>query len=141
MTVKIQTREDTNNRAMLAPPAKMANGLALRPISLGSLEILRQLGNPLATADAGLEDIDTRTLTEFLWVHAAPVDEVVETVYNLPSQVARKAALFALNVSPADLPGIMAAVKGDRDAVLSASAEPLPDPDAPESPNAPAPRP
>lgn len=139
-TISISAREDTNNRSIVQPSARAESGLEPRPISLGSLEILRQLGNLLATTEAELASVDTRTLAEFLWVHAAPVDEVVDTAYNTPSQVARKSAMFALRISPADLPGIMAAIKGDRDAVQAASAEPLPDADAPDSPNEPAPR-
>ena len=61
-------------------------------ISLGSLEVLRQLGNPLSSGNAELANIDIGILTEFIWVHAAPLDEVMETVYNTPSQVKRKAA-------------------------------------------------
>ena len=139
-TISISTREDENNRSMIQPPARTESGLSLRPISLGSLEVLRQLGNPLASGDADMSNIDTRTLTEFIWVHAAPLDEVVETVYNAPSQVNRKAALFAMSISPAELRGITTSLAADRAAIQSASAEPIPDPDSPTSPNAHTPR-
>ena len=89
--IHTQSREDSNNRAMLAPPTRTTSGVTLRPISLGSLEILRQLNNSLATAEADMGEIDTRTLTEFLWVHGAPIDEVLDTVYNHPTQVGLKA--------------------------------------------------
>ena len=49
-TISISTREDENNRSMIQPPARTESGLSLRPISLGSLVVLRQLGNPLAPA-------------------------------------------------------------------------------------------
>ena len=55
-----------------------------------------------------------RVLAEFLRVHGAPIEEVLDTVYNTPTQVAIKAA--------------------------GAGAEPLPDADAPASPNVPTPR-
>ena len=50
--IHTQSREDSNNRSMIQPPARTESGLTLRPISLGSLEILRQLGNPLSAGNA-----------------------------------------------------------------------------------------
>ena len=126
-TISISTREDSNNRSMMQPPARTESGLSLRPISLGSLEILRQLGNPISSGNADMSNIDTRTLTEFIWVHAAPLDEVMDTVYNTPSQVNRKAALFAINISPAELRTITSALASDQAAVQAASAIPLPE--------------
>lgn len=126
-TISISTREDSNNRSMMQPPARTESGLSLRPISLGSLEILRQLGNPISSGNADMSNIDTRTLTEFIWVHAAPLDEVMDTVYNTPSQVNRKAALFAINISPAELRTITTALATDQAAVQAASAIPLPE--------------
>ena len=137
-TISISTREDSNNRSMIQPPARTESGLSLRPISLGSLEVLRQLGNPLASGNAELTSIDTRTLTEFIWVHAAPLDEVVETVYNAPGQVNRKAALFAMNISPAELRTITSSLSADQAAVQAASA--IPQPEEHDSPNELAPR-
>ena len=84
--------------------------------------------------------MDRRVLAEFLWVHGAPIEEVLDTVYNTPTQVARKAAAFALQISPAELRSITGALAADRAAIQSASAEPLPDADAPASPNVPTPR-
>ena len=142
MSIQIHTatREESNNRAMLAPESKTKSGITLRAISLGSLEILRQLANPLSTAEADLSAVDTRVLAEFLWVHGAPIEEVLDTVYNTPTQVAVKAAAFALQISPAELRSITGALAADRAAIRSASAEPLPDADAPASPNVPTPR-
>ena len=126
-TISISSREDSNNRSMMQPQARTESGLSLRPISLGSLEILRQLGNPISSGNADMSNIDTRTLTEFIWVHAAPLDEVMDTVYNTPSQVNRKAALFAINISPAELRTITTALATDQAAVQAASAIPLPE--------------
>ena len=145
-TIKIQTatpsalesRDDVNNRSMLAPAPRLDSGLTLRPISLGSLEILRQLGNPLAAAETQLTDIDTRALTEFLWVHAAPVETVLDMVFSTPARVPRAVAEFALTVKPAELSRIMTALVADRAGIEAASAAPLPDPDMPPSPNEPA---
>ena len=111
MSIQIHTatREESNNRAMLAPESKTKSGIVLRGISLGSLEILRQLANPLSTAEADLSAVDMRVLAEFLWVHGAPIEEVLDTVYNTPTQVACKAAAFALQISPAELRSITGA--------------------------------
>ena len=87
---------------MLAPPTRTTSGVTLRPISLGSLENLRQLNNSLASAEANMGEIDTRTLTEFLWVHGAPIDEVLDTVYNYPTQIGLKATAFSMSISPAE---------------------------------------
>ena len=85
-----------------------------------------------------MSNIDTHTLTEFIWVHAAPLDEVVETVYNAPGQVNRKAALFAMNISPAELRTITSSLSADQAAVQAASA--IPQPEEHDSPNELAPR-
>lgn len=132
-TISISSREDSNNRSLVQPPARTESGLALRPISLGSLEVLRQLGNPLASGNTELTNIDTGILTEFIWVHAAPLDEVMETVYNAPSQVKRRAAQFAMTISPAELRVITSALSADQAALQAASA--IPQPDSTDSPN------
>lgn len=132
-TISISSREDSNNRSLVQPPVRTESGLSLRPISLGSLEVLRQLGNPLASGNTELSDIDTGILTEFIWVHAAPLDEVMETVYNTPSQVKRRAAQFAMTISPAELRVITSALSADQAALQAASA--IPQPDSTDSPN------
>lgn len=132
-TISISSREDSNNRSLVQPPVRTESGLSLRPISLGSLEVLRQLGNPLASGNTELSDIDTGILTEFIWVHAAPLDEVMETVYNAPSQVKRRAAQFAMTISPAELRVITSALSADQAALQAASA--IPQPDSTDSPN------
>ena len=132
-TISISSREDSNNRSLVQPPVRTESGLSLRPISLGSLEVLRQLGNPLASGNTELSDIDTGILTEFIWVHAAPLDEVMETVYNTPSQIKRRAAQFAMTISPAELRVITSALSADQAALQAASA--IPQPDSTDSPN------
>lgn len=129
-----EQRDDINNRSMVAPATRTKSGLTLRAISLGSLELLRQLGNPLANNDPNLDKLDTKTLAEYIWVHAAPQEEVVEYIYNQPSQVAKQVALFSLNIKPSDLAAITSALVADTTAVQAANAVPLPDDDA-DSPN------
>ena len=134
MAINIQTRENMNARSMLAPESTGIAGLTLRPISLGSMELLRQVNNPLATSDTEVE-IDSHTLAEFIWIHAAPLDEIMETVYDYPSQVGKKVTLFCMNISPTDISKVAASLAGDRAAVIAASARPLNEGN--ESPNAP----
>ena len=133
MAINIQTREDTNARSMLAPENTSIAGLTLRAISLGSMELLRQIGNPLATGETET-DIDSHTLAEFIWVHAAPLQEVVETVYDFPTQVGKKVTLFCMDISPADISKVAASLAGERAAVIAASARPLDEEN--ENPNA-----
>lgn len=126
MAINIQTREDENNRSIVKPAAQVGK-LTLRPLSLGSLELLRQIGNALATGGAALDNLEPHTLTEYIWVHAAPLQDVLEAVYNHPEQVARKVAEFAMDISPADLQGIAAALSGDCAAIQAAGAVPAED--------------
>ena len=139
MAINIQTREDENNRSIVRPAAQVGK-LTLRPLSLGSLELLRQMGNGLATGGAALDNLEAHTLTEYIWAHAAPLQDVLETVYNHPEQVARKVAEFAMDISPADLKGIAAALSGDCAAIQAAGAVPADNEQEDGSPNAPTPR-
>ncbi len=139
MAINIQTREDENNRSIVKPAAQVGK-LTLRPLSLGSLELLRQIGNALATGGAALDNLEPHTLTEYIWVHAAPLPDVLETVYNHPEQVARKVAEFAMDISPGDLKGIAAALSGDCAAIQAAGAVPAEDDTEDGSKNARTPR-
>lgn len=134
MAISISSRDDSNNAAMVAPDVTNTAGFNLRPISLGSLELLRQINNPLATGSDNA-DLDFHVIAEFVWIHAAPIEAVVETVYNRPSQIAREVALFCMNISPSDIKLIGASLAGDRAAIQAASAAPVPEEN--DSPNAP----
>jgi len=124
MSISIQTREERNNASMLQASAKVA-GLTLRPISLGSLEILRSIGNPLASGNPeDLSHIDTSVFAQFIWVHAAPQDEVLDIVFNRTSELARTVTIFALQISPHDLQAVANSMQGDLSAVAAASAQP-----------------
>lgn len=134
MPISITTREDINNSAFTRPAAK-AGSLTLRPISLGSLELLRQIGNALATGEASPDSLDLHTISQFVWVHAAPLEEVVDTIYNEPASVGKAVALFCLDVAPAELQQIAAALTADCSAIQAAGAIPTA-PDDDDSPNA-----
>ena len=137
--INIQTREDENNRSIIKPDTRLKNGLVLRPISLGSLEILRQLGNPLCSGVTEAVETDIRVLTEYIWVHAAPIENVVDAVYNTPSQVPKKVALFCMNIKPNELSTIINSLVADSASVEMAGTIPQSEADD-ESPNAQAPR-
>ena len=134
MPISITTREDINNSAFTRPAAK-AGSLTLRPISLGSLELLRQIGNALATGEASPDSLDLHTISQFVWVHAAPLEEVVDTIYNAPGQVGKAVALFCMDVSPSSLQQLTAALSSDCSAIQAAGAIPTA-PDDDDSPNA-----
>lgn len=138
MAININTRDDENNRSIVKPAAKVGN-FTLRPISLGSLELLRQIGNTLATGEANPDALDLHTLSQFVWVHAAPLDKVIDTIYNAPGKVAQEVATFCLDVTPADLKGVASALTTDCAAIQAASAVPADSSDE-ESPNAQTPR-
>jgi len=65
--------------------------LTLRPVTAGSMAILLQVGNGLFTAEeleegaapeASKPYADLDALFEFIWVHTAPIEEVLEMVEN-----------------------------------------------------------
>ncbi len=137
MSINIQTRDSLNNASMLQPAPKIGNtGLTLRPVSLGSLELLRAVNNPLAGSNAtnALPELDTTALAQYIWIHAAPIDEVIEIIYNRPSDIAKSVATFALKITPADLRSVTAVLQGDLGSIEAATAAPEPR-DGEESPN------
>ena len=97
-TISISTREDENNRSMIQPPARTESGLTLRPISLGSLEVLRQLGNPLSAGNAELTKSQNT-----IWVSlktrqigaCPPIPKASALVFTL-----RAARFFTAGISP-----------------------------------------
>lgn len=124
MPISIQTREDTNNASILQPIQQIGK-LTLRPLSLGSIEILRSIGNPLATGNiAAIETLDTSAFAQFIWVHAAAQEEVLDIVFNRISELARAVTTFALAISPADLQAVAKSLQGDMSAIEAASAQP-----------------
>ncbi|MFI3244035.1 MAG: hypothetical protein R3Y56_07280 [Akkermansia sp.] len=137
MAITIETRDTTNNASIITPAAKVGN-LTMRPISLGSIELLREIGNPLASGNQTMIDsLDASIFAQFIWVHAAPIDEVVDTIYNDLSSLARKVTVFSLNISPQDLNALAANLQRDLGAIEAASAQP--EESDSESPNAPTP--
>ncbi len=137
MSINIQTRDSLNNASMLQPAPTIGNtGLTLRPVSLGSLELLRAVNNPLAGSNAteSLPELDTTAMAQYLWIHAAPINDVIETIYNRPSDIAKSVAIFAMQITPADLRSVTGLLQGDLQSIEAASAAPEPR-EGEESPN------
>ena len=135
--INIETR-DTLNAASMLQPAQKVGELTLRPLSLGSLELLRIIGNPLASGNsAALENIDTSVFAQYIWVHAAPQEKVVDIIFNRIGALAEAVTVFSLAISPADLQLIAQSLQGDLGAIEAASAQP--EPTESDNPNAPTP--
>jgi len=76
----------------------------LRPLTAGSIMILMETGNPLFTDSAtkASETDAMQGLLEFLYIHTAPQEEVVQKSDN-PAELRLAARSFALNISFEDL--------------------------------------
>lgn len=124
--IKIKSREDTNNSSMVKPEPHSIAGLHVRSISLGSLEILREMGNPIANGSQ-TENLTMGDISQFVWVHAAEEETVLDTVYNKAYLLSKTVAKFCLNITQEDIQKIVVAIRGDQSAIATASAIPLPD--------------
>ena len=100
--------------------------------------MLASIGSPLASVDTATKsgsEISVSDIAEFLYIHAAPLDEVRQTVYRSRADLAEKADAFCSSVPPDRLPAILSALTGDAQAVRLAQASALPDPSLPPSKN------
>lgn len=52
----------------------------LRPLSAGSFALLNRLGNPMVTGAATDNDAMFTAVCEYVWVHSAPIQEVIQIV-------------------------------------------------------------
>lgn len=79
----MKNREITNIRSVLAGDRGTAVGdVEVRPVSLSSMAMLELLGNGCLNQLRGGEvgEVGMYALAEFVWVHAAPEDEVLSLV-------------------------------------------------------------
>ncbi|MBP3301796.1 MAG: hypothetical protein J6L64_01500 [Opitutales bacterium] len=132
-------RQDILNQSMLAPgETEIAPGVKMRKISLASLSMLARIGSPLASVDTAAKagnEISISDIAEFLYIHAAPLEEVRQTVYRSRAALAEKADEFCAAIPPDKIPAILSALAGDAQAVRLAQASALPDPSLPPSKN------
>ena len=76
--------------------------LTLRPLTAGSLNILMETGNPLFTGGDPSESAQFQALFEFIWIHTAPENEVIEACGN-PDLLHTQARKLSLSISFDDL--------------------------------------
>ena len=132
------TRDTLQNDALctIAQPVQCGS-LSVRPVTFGSLLLLRKLGNPLAAAmESGrpVQTQDMESIVEFLWVQCAPWQDVKRIVCSLRPGSDRSeldAALidFAVGLTPDTVKAALEEFKHQQDAISAAAADVIPDND------------
>lgn len=128
-------REQINDGSMLEPAVQTVGGMEVRPLTLASAAVLRRLQNPLYLAMMAGDDVqdlspDAEDILQYIWVHAAPWEEVRRLAVVAPYRKEDFAAAvldFGLKIRPEQLPAFMAVITGNATAVQAATAEALPD--------------
>lgn len=101
--------ESTKERAFTAPPDTIA-GLRLRPLSAGTLAILRQTKNGLFLGEGKSENLEF-DVAAFLYVHAADADEVRKAAWD-PERFRERVLLFAESISIREFQGAAGSIQG-----------------------------
>lgn len=150
-------REATNIKSIIAGdlPAVEVNGLKVRPVSLSSMAMLELLGNSCLTqlrrrqdvpeedhaaqAEEQPEKYSMYALAEFVWIHAAPEEEVVRLVagggFDDAAAIRRAVLAFAGQVGFGSLGEIVAGMTAEMNSIMSAQAEGIKDPEGAPSKN------
>jgi len=151
-------REITNTASILAGdlPQAETDGLTVRPVTLSSMAMLELLNNSClmqlnqrreapaleenaAPAENPPEKISMYALAEFVWVHAAPEEEVVRLVagggFDDAAAIRRAVLAFAGKVGFGSLGKIVEGMTREMNAIMSAQAEGIKDPDGAPSKN------
>jgi hypothetical protein len=130
------TRETLQTDALaLGSEPVQCGELAVRPVTFGSLLLLRKLGNPLASAmETGrpVRAENMEAVVEFLWVQCAPLEDVKRIVCGLRLGGDRSeldAALidFAIGLTPAAVQAALAEITRQQGAIRAAAADVIPD--------------
>lgn len=102
--------------------------LRLRPLTAGTMMLLMESGNVLfAPSDAEItEAMHMQAVFEFLYVHAAPEDEVI-TAAEAPADLRRHARRLAMGVSFEDLAEFSERFQKLYTRLLAATAEVVPE--------------
>lgn len=145
-------REITNTTSILSGdlPQSEVNGLKVRPVSLSSMAMLELLNNSCLTqlnrrregplledgaepAENPPEKMSMYALAEFVWIHAAPEEDVVRLVagggFDDAAAIRRAVLAFAGKVGFGALGEIVAGMTREMNAIMSAQAEGIKDPD------------
>ena len=152
-------REIINTASIIAGalPQAEVDGLKVRPVSLSSMAMLELLNNacltqlrrrqdatapqedPTAPAEDQPEKYSMYALAEFVWIHAAPKEEVVRLVagggFDDAAAIRRAVLSFADQVGFASLGEIVAGMTQEMNAIMSAQTEGTGDPDGAPSKN------
>lgn len=152
-------REIINTASVIAGdlPQAEVNGLKVRPVSLSSMAMLELLGNSCLTQlrrredapapgedhapqeDGQPEKYSMYALAEFVWIHAAPEEEVVRLVagggFDDAAAIRRAVLSFAGQVRFGSLGEIVAGMTAEMNAIMSAQSEGIKDPDGAPSKN------
>ena len=139
-------REITNTTSILSGdlPQAEVNGLKVRPVSLSSMAMLELLNNSCLTqlnrrregplsedgaepAENPPEKMSMYALAEFVWIHAAPEEDVVRLVagggFDDAAAIRRAVLAFAGKVGFGALGEIVAGMTREMNAIMSAQAE------------------
>lgn len=138
-------REKILNDAMMAPDAvEVCPGVRVRRMSMQSLAMCSRVGVKIPGPD-DLKSAETPedafrvfpAISEFVFIHAAPIEAVEECVYVKPSLLARNADRFLTKIPVDKLVDVFLAISADQAAI--SAAETKIDSEAPDSKNTPSP--
>lgn len=129
-------RDNTNeSSALLSPEPRRVGAFEVRPVTLATMLALKKLKNPLYLALSGGAEVEEagveeEHLVQFLWVHAAPWEEVRRLVVNAGAwrEKIQEAVLdFSLKVRLQDTQAMVMLLKEELTAAVAAMATPLPE--------------
>lgn len=109
-------KETILNEALVAP----ASVPGLRKISLRTLAMFSRVGINLDKIEK-IENFNICSLGEIIYLLMGDEDEVLNTVYNAPSELPKRADLFLDTIDPKKLPAIGASIARDFAAISEAS--------------------
>jgi hypothetical protein len=104
--------------------------LRMRPFSLGTLNVCRQLGLTLfLDGEADLDDAEKqRQIVAFAWAQAAPLSEVLSALRTNTAN--EKIAEFEFGMDVGDLPALIAEIRRVSELAAAAAVEVAPKPGA-----------
>jgi hypothetical protein len=104
-------------------------GRILRAPTAGSIDLLQQSENPLFSDSPGAEDSgDLIPLFEFIWIHSAPLDEVLAAA-EIEGQIRREARKLAFETPLEDVTEFAAGFQGLQTRLQAAMTEAIPEGD------------
>ena len=125
--------------AITAPPMEVG-GVSLRKPSIGTVQLLKRTGNALfspegvnATPENAEEFLDD--LIAFVYIHAAPIEEVVKACHGPRADFELKVAEFALTLDMDKLPELVEAVQLESNMAGAAQVSPEPEEGGDDDPN------